>query len=183
MADYSATSVQPIVQGLLTVSGTSAPNPGVPSFSGRGVSSVVRSAAGVYLFTLDAGLPGNAGEVEPIGSAYPLTSVPGAGNGASSTTNVPAPDTRTALTVRGSSTAFLAGSSQVEGMGITWLATGTAPSKDLAFTQFKLVFTQGLAGATVGVDPTDTIAAGVEIVIWKQQPTTIISTITGSVGP
>ena len=182
MTDYAAAAVQPIVQGLLTVSGTGASRAGVPTFSGRGVSAVARTALGTYLFTLDAGLPGNSGEVEPIGGVYPLNLVPGAGSGASSATNVPAPDTRSALTVRGSSTATVAGASQVDGIGITWLTTVTAPTKDAAFTQFQLVFTQDVGASAVGVDPTDDIAAGVEIVIWKQQPTTIISTITG-VGP
>jgi len=163
MTDYAAAAVQPIVQGLLTVSGAVGPAvPHTPTFSGRGVSAVSRTALGVYLFTLDAGLPGNAGETSAVGAAYALNNQPGAGSGASSTTNVPAPNTRSALTVRGSSGAAPAGATTITSIGITWLT----PGADGAFTQFQLVFT----AAGVAVDPSDAVAAGCEIVIWKQQP-------------
>ena len=59
MSDYAAAPVQPIVQGLLTVAGTT------PSFVGKGVSAVTRVGAGDYKLQLDAGLLGNAGEVVP----------------------------------------------------------------------------------------------------------------------
>lgn len=76
MADYAAAAVQPIVQGLITVSAL-----GVLSFSGRGASlipnntgaaaSVGRpnlplSQTGIIVLTLDVGLPGNAGAIEPL---------------------------------------------------------------------------------------------------------------------
>jgi hypothetical protein len=167
MTDYAATSVQPIVQGLLTVSGAAAPSPNVPTFTGKGVSAVARVVVAgniSYVFTLDAGLPGNAGEVEPTGAAYPAAQVPGAGSGASSTTNVPAPDMRSYFAVRGSSTAAVPGSTTITSTAVTWLA----PGADGGFTQFKLVF---LNAAGVTVDPSDLVAAGVEIVIGKRQPT------------
>lgn len=167
MTDYAATSVQPIVQGLLTVSGAAAPSPHVPTFTGKGVSAVARVVVAgniAYVFTLDAGLPGNAGEVEPDGAAYPAAQVPGAGSGALPGTNVPVPDTRSYFTMRGSSSAAVPGSSLVTSTAITWLA----PGADGGFTQFQLVFLNA-AGATV--DPTDLVAAGVEIVIGKRQPT------------
>jgi hypothetical protein len=59
MSDYAAAPIQPIVQGLLTVSGTT------PSFVGKGVSSVSRTGAGDYVLTLDPGLPGEAGALDP----------------------------------------------------------------------------------------------------------------------
>lgn len=167
MTDYAATSVQPIVQGLLTVSGPLATTPNVPTFTGKGVSAVARVLVGAnisYVFTLDAGLPGNSGEVEPTGTAYPAAQVPGAGAGASSLTNVPAPDMRSYFAIRGSSTAVIPGSTTIVSTAVTWLA----PGADGGFTQFQLVFLNA-AGATV--DPTDIVAAGVEIVIGKRQPT------------
>ncbi|HYX20031.1 MAG TPA: hypothetical protein VFA98_04230 [Thermoanaerobaculia bacterium] len=168
MTDYAATSVQPIVQGLLTVSGAAAPSPHVPTFTGRGVSAVARVVVAgniAYVFTLDAGLPGNAGEVEPSGVAYPAAQVPGAGSGAElPQTNVPVPDVRSYFTLRGSSSAVIPGSSTITSTAVTWLTPGV----DGGFTQFQLVFLNA-AGATV--DPTDLVAAGVEIVIGKRQPT------------
>jgi hypothetical protein len=179
MGDYAATPVQPIVQGLLTVSGAGAP-PHIadfPTFQGRGVSAVVRTALGVYLFTLDRGLPGNAGEVAPQGGAYPLNVQPGAGAGAVAIvgppalyagltgTNIPIPDVRTSFAVRGSSTAVPPGATTVASIGISWLTPGSSlpGGGDAGFTQFQLVF---LNGAGAAVDPTDAVAAGVEIIIW-----------------
>jgi hypothetical protein len=167
MTDYAATSVQPIVQGLLTVSGPLATAPNVPTFTGKGVSAVARVAVGPvisYVFTLDAGLPGNAGEVEPTGAAYPAAQVPGAGAGASSLTNVPVPDVRSYFAIRGSSTATPANSTTIVSTAVTWLT----PGADGGFTQFRLVF---LNAAAATVDPSDINAAGVEIVIGKRQPT------------
>jgi hypothetical protein len=123
--------LQAIVQGLLTVSGTT------PTFSGRGVSAVARSGLGTYVLTFDAGLIGNAGEVDPT-------------------------KIRSLITLRGSSTATITGGVETTGVGITYITPGT----DGGMTQFQLVFTQGATGGTA-VDPTAGVASGVEIVIYK----------------
>jgi len=79
MTDYAAAAVQPIVQGLITVSALG----GVLSFAGRGASLVPSAtgvgrdgvnAQGVIVLTLDKGLPGNAGAVEPVPA--PVTTPP-----------------------------------------------------------------------------------------------------------
>jgi hypothetical protein len=175
MTDYAATSVQPIVQGLLTVS--SAATGSKPTFTGKGVASITRVVTAgnpAYLFVLDDGLPGNAGEVESDGAAYPLAQVPGAGTGALPGTNVPVPDTRSYFAIRGSSAATPPGSTTIVATAITWLngstdtVPPTAPSVDGGVNVFQLMFI-AVAGATV--DPNDLNAAGVEIVIGKRQPT------------
>ncbi|HTQ41415.1 MAG TPA: hypothetical protein VMI75_01580 [Polyangiaceae bacterium] len=173
MTDYAATAVQPIVQGLLTVSGAQAPSPNVPTFTGKGVSAVARVVVGPvisYVFTLDAGLPGNAGEVQANGAAYPLAQVPGAGSGALPGTNVPVPDVRSYFAIRGSSSAAVPNSTTIASTAITWLTPGSSvvSGGDSGFTQFRLVF---LDAAGAAVDPTDAVASGVEIVIGKRQPT------------
>ncbi|HYX22231.1 MAG TPA: hypothetical protein VFA98_15415 [Thermoanaerobaculia bacterium] len=68
MTDYAAAAVQPIVQGLVTIPS------GVPGgailFSGKGAlpagSRLPAFPTGVIILTLDAGLPGNAGAIEPV---------------------------------------------------------------------------------------------------------------------
>jgi hypothetical protein len=82
MNDYAAAPVQPIAQGLVTVG----PGPNfTTTFFGRGVQAITRTAAGAYRLVLDEGLPGNAGETEPlpVGLAAPA-----------------APDGRTMITLR-----------------------------------------------------------------------------------
>lgn len=163
MTDYAATPVQPIVEGLLTVSGASAASPMVPTFTGKGVSKVTRVTVGLFIYyvlTLDVGLPGNAGELASTGRAYPANLVPGAGSGALPGTFVPVPDPRCTITIRGSSSNAVPGATGIESTGVTYIT----PGPDGGMTQVQLCFLSG-AGATV--DPTDTFAAGVEIVIWK----------------
>lgn len=80
MTDYAAAPVQPILQGLVTSGG------GLTHFFGRGVEKITHvSGSGLYRLVLDAGLPGNAGAIEPTPE------------GASSPA---APDTRTMITRR-----------------------------------------------------------------------------------
>ncbi len=87
MTDYAGTSpFQPIVQGLVTFPAGVAPLSPV-EFTGEGISFIERVPLfgnGAYLLTLDEGLPGNAGAVQP---------------GASPINN---PNVRTMITVRGS---------------------------------------------------------------------------------
>ena len=76
MTDYAAAAVQPIVQGLITVP-TGLPG-GALVFTGRGALLVPNltgalgrpnaplSATGLIVLTLDVGLPGNAGAIEPL---------------------------------------------------------------------------------------------------------------------
>lgn len=62
MADFSVTSFEPIVQGVVTFAGPAL------SWEGVGLQAIERfpgHAAGVYLLTLDQGLPGNSGAVPP----------------------------------------------------------------------------------------------------------------------
>jgi hypothetical protein len=158
--------LQCIVQGLLTVSGAQAVKPLTPTFAGRGVSDVVRVAGTnptiAYVLTLDEGLPGNAGEVVPEGGAYPAALVPGAGSGASSLTNVPTPDIRCAFAIRGSSTNAVIGGTSIASIAVSYIT----PGPDGGFTQVQLIF-QDTTGTAV--DPTDAVAAGIEILIQKAQ--------------
>ena len=86
MTDYAVNSLQPIVQGVVTFPKGTGPN-SLVAFDGEGISAIARRAGvmnGAYVLTLDAGLPGNAGAVQPgIGI---LTD----------------PNVRTMITVRGS---------------------------------------------------------------------------------
>jgi hypothetical protein len=70
MSNYDAAPIQPIINGIITIVG------GVPVFTGRGISSIVRTAAGALLgdFTLmlDFGLPGNVG-LDPAYAKSSLT--------------------------------------------------------------------------------------------------------------
>lgn len=167
MGDYAAAPVQPIVQGLLTVSGAGAGTQHVPTFNGRGVSAVTRVGGPpiAYVLTLDPGLPGNAGEVAAVGQAYAAALVPGAGSGASSTTKIPAPDVRSALTLRGTTTqGVVAGGTDILSTAVTYIT----PGADGGFTQIQLIFSSLTAGALPmeSADPTDTHASGVEMIFW-----------------
>lgn len=60
--DFAVTPFVPIVQGVVTFVG------GVPEWEGVGLEAITRvvgHAAGVYVLTLDEGLPGNTGAVPP----------------------------------------------------------------------------------------------------------------------
>jgi len=93
MTDYAAAPSQPIVQGLLTVSGST------PTFTGKGVESVTRSASGDFVLQLDPGLPGNAGELDPD-QARSMVTLRG-GSGSPPVTTI----TQTAVTYQDSGTA------------------------------------------------------------------------------
>lgn len=161
--------LQCIVQGLLTVSGANATKPLTPTFAGRGVSDVARVVGTnptiAYVLTLDEGLPGNAGEVVPEGGAYPANLVPGAGTGASSLTNVPTPDIRCAFAIRGSSTSAVIGGTTITSIAVSYGNFTVPTPPDKGFSQVQLIF----LAAGVPVDPTDAVAAGIEIQIYKAQ--------------
>jgi len=69
MTDYAAAPAQPIVQGLLSVSGIEVP---IISFFGIGIVQTgpfapLRNGAGDYTLTLDPGLPGDVAIDPPFG--------------------------------------------------------------------------------------------------------------------
>lgn len=78
MTDYAAAPVQPIVQGLLTITPASDARPiGTVSFFGIGIVTSGPDApeyvsAGRYILTLDPGLPGDVAIDPPFGR-YMLT--------------------------------------------------------------------------------------------------------------
>jgi hypothetical protein len=77
MTDYAASPVQPIVQGLLTITPETDFGPGVVSFFGIGIVTSGPNApryvsGGRYLLTLDPGLPGDVAIDPPFGR-YLLT--------------------------------------------------------------------------------------------------------------
>jgi hypothetical protein len=89
MTDYAAAAVQPIVQGLVTITGNA--SNALPVFTGRGAlitgaspplptpGRPVSFPFGVIVLTLDVGLPGNSGAVEPVpNNAIPPTVLPAA---------------------------------------------------------------------------------------------------------
>lgn len=147
--DYAAAPIQPIVQGLLTVSGAGVPpplGPHIPTFQGKGVSAVTRTVAGatiVYTLLLDEGLPGNAGELQP-----------------GPTILGPQPDARTLINIRGSLTNAIPGGTSIVATGVGY----AEPGPDGGVTAILLVFTDDTPTA---VDPTDDVASGVEIIVWK----------------
>lgn len=150
MTDYAAAPIQPIVQGLLTVDIVGGVP--VPTFQGKGVSAVTRTAGGVqivYELTLDEGLPGNAGELQPspIDLGPPLVLGP-------------QPDARTLINIRGSLTNVIPGGTSIVATGVTYAVAGM----DGGFTEVLLVFTDATPAA---VDPTGAVASGVEIIVWK----------------
>jgi hypothetical protein len=159
MTDYAAAAVQPIVQGLITVSALG----GVVSFTGRGALLVPSAQAspngvgrdnthpqGVFVLTLDQGLPGNAGEVEPTpdGALTPAAPLP-----------------RTLVDVRAP---IVAGAPTVTTLISVSVAYGnfTVPAPaDGGLRQVMIVVsTSGVVGGLA--DPFTPNANGLEVVVW-----------------
>lgn len=118
MSDYKATPVEPIVQGFVTFTGPA----GAPVFTGKGISAIARSVghvAGAVILTLDRGLPGNAGAVQPLpeGAIAPTF-----------------PDIRTLVTLRGSGTPPL---TTITTIGVGYLTSGVP---GVGTTQIELSF-------------------------------------------
>ena len=138
--DYAAAPVQPIVEGLLTVD----PITLVPTFSGRGVSSVVRLSTGIYNLNLDVGLPGNSGEFA-----------------GTSPTTLPAADIRSIITLRGSPTnPNLAFSTSISNYWVDYINPGV----DGGVQTIQLIFQTAVEAPT---DPTGDAAAGVEVTVFR----------------
>ncbi len=167
MTDYAAAAVQPIVQGLITVSALG----GVVTFTGRGarlIPSLLASpngigrdnthAQGVFVLTLDVGLPGNAGAVEPSpDGAIPPTLVPAA------------PLPRSLVTVRAPTVAGVVVPSTLLSVSVAYgNFTGPAsvtPPIDGSLTQVMIVVsTTALVGGLA--DPLTPNGNGVEVIVW-----------------
>jgi len=150
MSDYAVTPVQPIVQGLVTIpSGT----PGGPViFTGKGALPTVTrdpasgSGQGAFILTLDQGLPGNAGALQPLpdqpGATFPAV-----------------PDARTLVTVRGDPN-IAPPVTTITQIAVAYI---TSPTPGVGVTQIEIVLT--IAG--VGTDPVGTNGNGFEVVVWK----------------
>lgn len=117
MTDYASSPVQPIAQALV-VSSVAA----VPSLFGRGFSAIDHTAGtNVWVLTLDEGLIGNTGAVEPTPDGAVAPS---------------APDPRTLITVRNS----------VHGALVTQaVALYITPVTDVGLTQLQITL-EGLTG-------------------------------------
>lgn len=136
MSDFQAAPLQPIAQCLFTVTGI------VPALvDSVGFSAITRVAGPpiAFLLTLDRGLIGNAGEIDPTKA-------------------------RVSVTLRGSPTATPVGSTQITGVGVSYVTPPAVPGPgDAGETQIQLVFSVGGAG----VDPNGVNASAVEVVVWK----------------
>jgi len=177
---YDAVAMQPIAQGILFAGTTTPP---IPTFFGRGVSAVTRFAptgAGIpagsieYILTLDAGLPGNAGEVAPgtvpiaTSAGPPVVFTP---------TAEQAVAVRCQFTIRGSASNTLAlNGTNLGPPAVSYLSSTTnppaspvVPTTDGGDNLVILVFQSNGAVSAVGtaIDPNGANANGVEIVIWK----------------
>lgn len=164
MTDYAAAAVQPIVQGLITVSGLS----GTVTFTGRGAKLIPSlqpspagvgrdntHAQGVFVLTLDVGLPGNAGAVEPFpNNAVPPTLAPAA------------PLPRTLVDVRAPFVAGLPVPTTLTAVSVAYgNFTGPAsvtPPVDGSLTQVMVV----VAAGAVLSDPFTPNANGLEVIVW-----------------
>lgn len=163
MSDYAAAAIQPIVQGLLTVDGQ-----GGVHFFGRGAfigpagtglapGRNAVNAQGDFILTLDEGLPGVAGAVEPVPAPVTLPAL----------LAPPAPLMRTHLSVRapapGTPTPLL--SLAVNYGNIT--DNVPAVPAGVGFTQIEIL--TAVTGAVL-TDPA--VTSGIEIIVWAgvEQP-------------
>ena len=176
---YDAVAMQPIAQGILFASIT---NPPIPTFFGRGISAVTRivtvqaPVTTQYWLTLDAGLPGNAGEVAP--GTVPIATLVGP-----PPTFTPTPEQAVAIrcqfAIRGAAKNPNAiGGTNITSTAVTYVSAVTpviapappVPTTDGGDNQVVLVF-QNAAGGSIDPNPGLTApignANGVEIVIWK----------------
>jgi hypothetical protein len=143
MPDYAAAPIQPIVEGIVTFPG----GPGTqPFFDGKGVSAITRAAGfplGVYILTLDAGLPGNAGAVPFAASSLqpPAPAFP------------PDPDVRTMVTPI---TTFPA-VAFVQSIGVSYIPSALS---GVGAPQIEIVITEAVF---LPFDP----ANGFQVVVWR----------------
>lgn len=152
MTDYAAAPSEPIVQGLITIVETQTFVG--PVFTGRGISSILRTPpgaplfgnpAGDYLLILDEGLPGDVA-LDPIFG-------------------------RSFLTVRGALANPIHLSTTIDQKSISYYASPAFgvfvpnPLPDLGSNVVRVV----LAASSTGfaTDPVGTNGNGCEIVIWR----------------
>ena len=153
MTDYAAAPSEPIVQGLITIM---TPQTGLPfpSFSGCGVSSIIRTPpglplfgnlAGDYLLTLDEGLPGDVA-IDPIFG-------------------------RSFLTIRGSLSNPIHLSTPIDQKSISYVASPSpgvfvaGPLPGIGSNVVRVVLAVSATG--LATDPDGTDGSGCEIVIWR----------------
>ena len=152
MTDYAAAPSEPIVQGLIRI--VSFQTFPTPVFSGRGVSSILRTPPGAPLFgqprgdfllVLDEGLPGDVA-LDPIFG-------------------------RSFLTVRGALANPIHFSTTIDETSISYYASPAPgvfvpnPLPDLGSNVVRIVLAASSTGVTTDPDGTD--GNGCEIVIWR----------------
>jgi hypothetical protein len=127
--DYSAAPIQPIAQGLVTF--PAGPGAGTPVvFDGHGcLPTVTRDPAspsgeGAYILTLDPGVPGNAGAVDP--GVAPLSE----------------PEMRCLITPRG------VGAPPVSGIAFQSVSYILSPAPGVGADQIEITMQNGAAAFT-----------------------------------
>lgn len=146
MADYAAAPIQPILQGLVTIDQNNN-----PQFFGRGASAVARitgQLVGCFQLTLDQGLPGNAGAIEPVPTAS--EAIPGPPFSSAD------PDARTMITVRGTGTPPVTTIAEI----VVQYGFSTPPPP--LGTGHNIVFATFADSTGAFTDP----PAGFEIILW-----------------
>jgi len=150
MTDYAAVVLQAAVQGVLKLDGTT------PQFQGRGVSSVVRNAAGDFTLVLDQSLQGATsldGSVTPSIPPGVAGAVPVFG--------------RTVLTLRGSPTNAEPGVSSITQKAVSYgnLVGGVFVAAPAGTPATAIRVFLSIAGT--GTDPTGTAADGCEVIVFR----------------
>lgn len=165
MTDYAAAAIQPIVQGLVTVPSGVAGS--AILFSGKGAlpagSRLPAFPIGVIILTLDAGLPGNAGAIEPVPAPVTVPKL----------LTPPAPLARTLITMRSPA---LGSPTTIDAISVAY-GNFTVPAPvDGSLRQVAITLAD-TAGALVdpipaGTAPPFTGANGFEIIVWEgvEQP-------------
>ena len=169
MTDYAAAAVQPIVQGLITVSLA-----GVLSFTGRGASLIPNNTGaaasvgrpnppllqtGIIVLTLDGGLPGNAGAIEPLPDV----------NGFPNPLGPAAPLPRALITMRAPLALGVPGPTLIASEGVTY-GNFTIPAAllpiDGSLRQVMILLGSN-AAVPLPLDPVAPNANGFEFVLWS----------------
>lgn len=148
MTDYAAAPSEPIVQGLITVGELG------PAFSGRGISSIVRTPAGAplfgnahgdYLLTLDVGLPGDVSLDAGFGRSF--------------------------LTIRGAFSNPIHFSTTIDEKAISYNSSPApgvfvlGPTPGIGSNVVRVVLVASSTG--LATDPFGSDGSGCEIVIWR----------------
>jgi hypothetical protein len=164
MTDYAAAAIQPIVQGLVTIPSGVAGS--AILFSGKGAlpagSRPLAFPTGVIILTLDAGLPGNAGAIEPVPAPVTVPRL----------LTPPAPLARTLLTMR---SPVIGTPTTIESISVAYGNFTVPAPADGSFTQIAITLANT---AGVLIDPVPIGgevpggADGFEIIVWEgvEQP-------------